>query len=152
MMTANPTSCPMNVDISRLPPRTRSRDRSSDLDAEDAARQRGGEALDPRAKIRSHGVTLPLELLGSVLEHRGNLLLGTPTLIFEDLAALCPSLVASRRCRYPSGGQRLRVVFLGSGELLGRFLIVSSRFGDHVLALFEHLRDRRSHDGPDPDA
>src|ERR1700759_3063980 len=130
-MAANPTSCPMNVDISRLPPRTRGRDRSSDLDAQDATRQRSGEALHPRAKIRSHGVTLPLELLGSVLEHRGNLLLGTRTFVFEDLAALCPSLVARRRCRDPSGGQRLLVVFLGGGELLGCLLVVSSRFGDH---------------------
>src|SRR6202012_1408557 len=144
-MTANPMSCPMNVDIWCLP----SRDRGGDLDAEDAARQRGGEALHPRAKVRSHGVTLSLELLGCVLQSRGNLLLGLSTLFVDDLSALCPSLVASSRRRNPSRGQCVLVVLLGGGELLGRFLVVGSRFGDHVFALFEHPRDRRNHEGAD---
>src|SRR5437763_16469402 len=101
-MTAKPTSCPMKVDMWCLPPGTRGRHGGGDLDAEDAARQRGGDALHPRTKIRSHGVALSLELLGSVLQCRGNLLLGTATLFRADLATLCPSLVASRRRRDPS--------------------------------------------------
>src|SRR5947209_15511785 len=144
-MTTKPTSCPMNVDMSCLPPGARGRDRGGDFDAEDAARQRGGDGIHPRAKVRSHDVTLSLELLSSVLQCRGDFLLGTTTLFLEDLAALSPSLVASRRCRDPSGRQCLLVVFLRSGELLGRFLVVSSCFCDHVVALVDHLRARRNH-------
>ena len=35
-------------------------------------------------KFGSHGVALPLELLGSVLQRRGNLLLDTAALFLED--------------------------------------------------------------------
>ena len=88
-MTANPPSCPRNVDIRAYRPEPLAVTEVVISTPRMRLANVVEIAVHPRAKFHCHGVALPLQLLGSVLQRRGNLLLGTAALFLEDLAALC---------------------------------------------------------------
>src|ERR1700742_227062 len=99
-----------------LPPRTRGRHGGGDVDAEDAARQRCGDGVHPRAEVRRDRVAFALEVLVGLLQCRRNLLLSTAALFFDDRAALRTSLIANSRCLESGIGHRLLVILLRGSE------------------------------------